>query len=357
MTALLLVSAQGQMLYADPDVAQRLGLDNSRWQGLVLDAFLPCLNMPDGLLAALPLAAAEGGELSCLLHDGSRLRCSVYSLFCTTETIQRLCVDRGQTAPPLPDDFGQDVYCLSCARLEAAQQTTISARQRSTIASVIAGFAHEVRNPLAAILSLTEGMITPELEGENLQALSRIPVLIERIESLLQIALSYGRPRAPCAAWHQIGALLRQAAEMLMQAGIELPADTLPAEDMMTPVFVDGDQLISVMANLIQNAVEEAGAQQVSLRIVLEPSGQPNPAGLKRPLIALDVSDQGRGIKPEARENIFEPFMTTKSKGTGLGLSIARDLARLNYGEVLLLESSPKGSTFRLLLPSHSSTP
>ena len=73
----------------------------------------------------------------------------------------------------------------------------------------------------------------------------------------------------------------------------------------------------------------------------------------RAPAIAIDVLDLGHGVNETIQSNIFEPFFTTKSDGTGLGLALAREMARLNAGDVILSHSSQQGSTFRLYLPTH----
>ncbi|MFO0626029.1 MAG: ATP-binding protein [Polyangiales bacterium] len=111
-------------------------------------------------------------------------------------------------------------------------------------------------------------------------------------------------------------------------------------------VLVDAEQIEQVVVNLLCNAREAATS-----RVTLRARRESDPAGDDRPArVVLEVADDGAGVRPELHERIFEPFFTTKAQGTGLGLAIARDLARLNGGEVELYESSPRGTTFALYL-------
>jgi signal transduction histidine kinase len=105
----------------------------------------------------------------------------------------------------------------------------------------------------------------------------------------------------------------------------------------------DRDQLYRVLFNLCHNAVE-AGAHHVTI----SGSGADG-------LIAITVRDDGPGLPPKARDNLFQPFTgSARLGGTGLGLAIARELMRAHGGDIALIESTGSGTTFRLTLPAPS---
>jgi signal transduction histidine kinase len=105
----------------------------------------------------------------------------------------------------------------------------------------------------------------------------------------------------------------------------------------------DRDQLYRVLFNLCHNAVE-AGAHHVTV----SGSGADG-------VIAITVRDDGPGLPPKARDNLFQPFTgSARLGGTGLGLAIARELMRAHGGEVVLVESTGSGTIFRLTLPTPS---
>jgi signal transduction histidine kinase len=120
--------------------------------------------------------------------------------------------------------------------------------------------------------------------------------------------------------------------------GVEGPVDNRLPEGLQ--VEADRDQLYRVFANLIRNAVE-AGAATVTVSAEIG-DGQ----------LAIAVTDDGPGLPPRARENIFQPFSgTVKQGGTGLGLAIARDLVRAHGGDIQLQRSDAEGTRFRIDLP------
>jgi signal transduction histidine kinase len=110
-------------------------------------------------------------------------------------------------------------------------------------------------------------------------------------------------------------------------------------------VEADRDQLYRVFANLLRNAVE-AGATAVTVT-----------ADSADGRVALTLSDDGPGLPPRARDNIFQPFAgTVKQGGTGLGLAIARDLVRAHGGDITLLGTDAQGTAFRIDLPRRAQT-
>ena len=106
-------------------------------------------------------------------------------------------------------------------------------------------------------------------------------------------------------------------------------------------VEADRDQLYRVLLNLARNAVE-AGAHRLELNAARE--GQ---------VIAIEIVDDGPGLPPKARDNLFRPFFgSARPGGSGLGLAIARELVRAHGGELTLVSSTGSGTVFRLTLPA-----
>jgi signal transduction histidine kinase len=105
-------------------------------------------------------------------------------------------------------------------------------------------------------------------------------------------------------------------------------------------VEADRDELYRVLFNVCRNAFE-SGAQHVTV------NGHQDDAE-----VAIEIADDGPGLPPKARDNLFQPFTgSARLGGTGLGLAIARELMRAHGGDITLINSSAKGTTFRLGLP------
>ena len=219
-----------------------------------------------------------------------------------------------------------------------------AARQfRTTLEAVIGGFAHEVRNPLAAILSLTEAaqLVLSEGGKEADELLGRVPPLVARVDKLIKQSLSYSRPRIPQRVRRSLRALAEWSIELSRLSSGDVQLE-VAVDERLGPVLVDADQIEQVLVHMLHNA-RDAARRTVRL------SSRPDETSPKRS-VWLDVSDDGEGIEEGMFRRVFEPFFTTKDTGTGLGLAIARHLARLNGGDLILRASSPAGTCFSLLL-------
>jgi signal transduction histidine kinase len=127
----------------------------------------------------------------------------------------------------------------------------------------------------------------------------------------------------------------------LQERGIALESRVEPPE---LTAQADPDQLEQALINLLRNAADAAAsAPQPWIAIECR-------AGNDQCII--DVRDNGPGLDPQQREQIFVPFFTTKPGGSGIGLSLARRIAQAHGGQIIVLANEPYGSTFRLILQS-----
>jgi two-component system nitrogen regulation sensor histidine kinase GlnL len=229
---------------------------------------------------------------------------------------------------------------------------------RTTIESVISGFAHEVRNPVAAILSITEAALAQVAEGSPARALlDRVPQLVSRVDKLIDASLSYSRPRAPRRAPRAVGELIGWAIELsqIKKSDVQLEVQIDPG---LGQVMVDAEQIEQVLSNLLRNT-RELACRHVRLSARRQAAhGRLASKGFSSMLV-IELADDGLGVREELRNRIFEPFFTTKAQGTGLGLAIARDLARINGGDLELARSDEQrpGAIFLLCLEELEPTP
>ncbi len=222
----------------------------------------------------------------------------------------------------------------------------------AAMGTMVAGFAHEVRNPVAALRSIAEEL-TEDLasQGVSLPHPSRMLRILERVERLVRTSLQFGRPAAPTRAPHRPWTICSEAlagiAPRTMAAGHPLRVEVEPD---LPDAFVDHAQIVQVLINLLDNALDAASSPRgVLLRVSrarareVEPRGRrsnapPAPGGVR-----FEVIDDGIGIPVSEASRIFDPFFTTKSTGTGLGLSIAQQIVGDNGGQLEL--TSPRAPT------------
>ncbi len=208
---------------------------------------------------------------------------------------------------------------------ELAQQERLAALGR-----VVAGVAHEVRNPLASIklrldLAAAGGVLPPIAEKAITHASSEIARLDRLVADLLVVAGRASGPRAVTS----LRSLAQARAELLEPWCAERGVRVTVAGD--ADAAIHADSLARAIDNLLRNAVEASKAGEV---VCLRVAPLPSPPDGATPGATLHVEDHGPGVPDARTTELFEPFFTTKSEGTGLGLAISRAVARQHGGDV-----------------------
>jgi len=217
----------------------------------------------------------------------------------------------------------------------------------ATIGRLVSGVAHEVNNPLAAILGFTDLLLeNPEMPGSAREDLQIILQETQRTKDIVQDLLSFARQRPVQRELVQVNSVLRQTIKLrsydFASHGVEVVEDF---EEKLASALGDSQQLQQVFLNILNNAydaVQEAGQRG---RIKIHTRRQAE-------MIEVAISDNGTGIVDPQR--IFDPFYTTKQvgKGTGLGLSICYGIVRAHGGEIQCWNNEAgAGSTFVVRIP------
>jgi signal transduction histidine kinase len=233
------------------------------------------------------------------------------------------------------------------ARLSALESRLTHASRVNALGEMASGLAHELTQPLTAILAQAQAG-RRLLAGGNATALA--PVLDDtvtqarRASSILERFRNWSRPqRAPAAAFDLRDALNNVRALLAPQAvsqGARLDFD-MPAGPVT--VFADPVEMEQVVFNLVRNAIEATDSLEGAGRVVVT-------LRQEGPRTVLDIADNGPGVPEELRPRLFTPFTTTRAGGTGLGLALSQRLVERAGGEVSLIDGGP-GATFRVVLP------
>jgi signal transduction histidine kinase len=222
-----------------------------------------------------------------------------------------------------------------------------SLRQKTRLAEVGAAsnkINHDLRNMLSTARLLSDRLARSD--DERTRALApTILNTIDRAARLASDALEYVRDHpTPRMEAFDLSDLVDEVGVALQEAGEDRDPNLLRdwRDEIVGEcrVTADRDLLYRVLVNLGRNAFD-AGATEVAVR-----------ARQRSGLMLIDVADNGPGVPPVVASQLFRPFTTGgRSNGTGLGLAIARDLVRAHGGDIALMETSDRGSTFRFTLP------
>ena len=283
------------------------------------------------------------GELIGMINLGNKFNKDIFS----HEDIELLSTLANQTA-----------IAIENARLyEDLKRSKSYIRRADRLASLgtlTAGLAHEIRNPLVAIKTLTQ-LLPERLDDEEFrtQFLQIASGEVDRISSLVTELLEFARPSDPKLEMEDINTVLDG---MILLVSTETKKKQINiiknyAPD-LSPIQIDREQIKQVFLNILLNAIEatsENGKITVKTRTFTKPGGEP--------YAQIEFNDTGCGIPGEYIEDIFNPFFTTKSTGSGLGLSISNQIIQDHRGYIDVESQLGKGSSFFINLPVNKDYP
>jgi signal transduction histidine kinase len=231
-----------------------------------------------------------------------------------------------------------------CQKLQEQERDLLRAEQLAAVGQLAAGVAHEIRNPLTGVKLLLQAAARPQspttLTPERLNVLL---AEVARIERTVQGLMDFARTPPPERRRHDLRELAHEAAE-LARGRAEARAVALRVDAPAGPVaaLVDRDQMLSLLTNLLANAIDATPpGGGVAARVAAGPAG-----------VVVEVSDTGPGIDPALAGRLFTPFATTKPTGTGLGLTVALRVAREHGGTLAASDRPGGGASFTLTLPA-----
>ena len=301
------------------------------------------VNMMSLIGAEVSLPLISKGQLIGMLNLGYKFNRDIYS----QEDIELLSTLANQTA-----------IAIENARLyEDLKKSKSYIRRADRLASLgtlTAGLAHEIRNPLVAIKTLTQ-LLPERLEDDEFrdQFLKIAAGEVDRISSLVEELLDFARPSDPKLEFEDINTILDGMILLVSTETKKKQVNILRnyASD-LPPVQIDREQIKQVLLNILLNAVQATSASgkiTVKTRSFIKPGGEP--------YIQIECTDTGCGIPPEHIEEIFNPFFTTKSTGSGLGLSISHQIIQDHRGYIDVESRVEKGSSFFINLPVNQDYP
>jgi len=227
------------------------------------------------------------------------------------------------------------------------EQALMQAEKLSAVGKIAASLAHEINNPLQAIIG-NIGLAAESLDNrgdlENyLEIASHELKRVSRIVSDLRQASRKPeiKERSPGRLEEVVEKVISLTEKKADEKGIKI---IYKKEKNLPPVMLNAEQIEQVLLNLVMNALE-AIVSEGEVLIDIERSSNPEGAH-------MSVTDSGEGIPEKIQPDIFEPFYTTKKEGLGLGLYISREIITAHRGTIKLVNSSENGTRFEIWLPA-----
>ena len=251
----------------------------------------------------------------------------------------------------IPDERPLRGHTIDSGPTTDCRARLIRRDQLASLGRLVAGVAHEINNPLAAVTGLLDVMKEivgdhAQLGPQDIQAVGQMILECEsaadRIRQLVFSLKDMGRVGVRQASLFDPARTIRDAVRLFAVAKrrecqVELSVSPVPA------VLGSSARLGQVIINLLQNGLDAAGKGS-TLTVQADTSEGD---------VRILITDEGPGIPPDVAEHIFEPFFSSKGlDGMGLGLSICREIVDAMSGAIGF-ETGPQGTTFRVVLPGH----
>ena len=271
----------------------------------------------------------------------------------------RIVVDRDQAGEPLALlATMNDVTERRAAeeKLRKAQEALAHVTRLTTLGELSASIAHEINQPLAAIVNNANASLVllsdrePNLD-EVQAALKDVVNDVERasaiVERVRRMSRRSAQQQTPCRIHEIVDNVVALATRMSVQRSVAIDTE-IPSS--LPPVLGDRVQLEQVLLNLVVNAMDamsevEPSERRVEVRAITE-------AEEGRQSVTVRVADHGVGLKPEEIPRLFEAFYTTKPAGLGLGLAISRSIVEAHGGRLWAEPTREKGAVFAFRIPA-----
>ncbi len=222
----------------------------------------------------------------------------------------------------------------------------------STMGEIVAGLAHELNQPLAAISNFARAARHSirgheTVDASAAEALDQIAEQADRAAEIIRHLRRFFRRAETQRLPVDVSRLVREAAVLLeVDARIHGAWLELDLDESLPMAAVERVEIEQVITNLVRNALEAMGQTPPDRRVVrLRTARAPNG------WIEVSVEDAGCGISPELAPRLFEPFYTTKPGGMGLGLAISRSIVHAHGGRLEAVPLAKQGAVFRFCLP------
>lgn len=285
--------------------------------------------------------ASKSGPLGVLVIG--RPRAGTHALH---EHLELLAVLADQVAVVAENARLYEELMASNLKLSESRQMLQRASRLTTVGTLAAGLAHEIRNPLAAVQTFLQ-ILPDRTDDPEIMTDFRNVALgeVQRVSKLVTEMLTMARPPAAHFERTALEDVVEQVVRLVRVQAERQRVELRRTGDALPEGYADAPRLKQALLNVVLNAIEAStpGTEVVVGTRTLDDDG--------RRLVEVAVSDHGPGVPPERRELIFQPFATTKDGGTGLGLAVTRQIVTDHGGRIRVESAEGTGATFVLQVP------
>jgi PAS domain S-box-containing protein len=244
------------------------------------------------------------------------------------------------------------------SRIRALEAEVRRGERLAALGQMALALAHEIRNPLGAIRGVAQ-LLGDELGGASpfREHVRVVLAEIDRVNRVMEALLDLGRPLTLTFGYVNLHELLDRVVLLAEPAARAHEVQLVRRYDPSLPsLWADADRLVQVFQNLVQNGIEAmpgGGRLTLTTRLSLDTvfGGRVDLGAGSRPLVEVQVVDEGEGIPVELLDRVFDPFVTTKPRGLGLGLALAHRIIEEHRGALRVTSAPGKGTTFSCHLP------
>jgi PAS domain S-box-containing protein len=244
------------------------------------------------------------------------------------------------------------------SRIRALEAEVRRGERLAALGQMALALAHEIRNPIGAIRGVAQ-LLGDELGGTGpfREHVTVMLAEIDRVNRVMEALLDLGRPLTFTFGFVNLHELLDRVSLLAAPVARAHEVQLLRRYDPSLPaLWADADRLIQVFQNLVQNGIEAmpgGGRLMLTTRLALDTvfGGRVDVGAGLRPLVEVQVADDGEGIPAELLDRVFDPFVTTKPRGLGLGLALAHRIVEEHHGALRVSSTAGKGTVFSCYLP------
>jgi PAS domain S-box-containing protein len=243
---------------------------------------------------------------------------------------------------PLVIITGRDI-----TQRKAMEEALRQSERMSTIGSLVAGVAHEVRNPLFGIAATLDAFEAEfRISDDMAEYMATLRHDVSRLSRLMNDLLEYGRPHEIVRNVQSIEPVIAEAVRVCAPRAKEKRVEIRPRVTGPLPrVAIDADRMLQVLKNVVENAIEfSKDGDSIMLDAHAEGNGKRS--------VVFAVADRGPGFRKEDLPHIFEPFFTRRTGGNGLGLAIVHKIVSDHGGDIAAENVAEGGARIEIRLPA-----